>query len=125
AWAGGRRRRRGPGAGMSAFEVDGLRWEVRVRGAGVPLILLHGFTGRGSGWGEHATAFGRRFLGIAVELPRHGRSGTPQGPRRASVERSAEDLAAILDRLGASSAHVLGYSLGARVALRLAIAHPD
>ena len=109
---------------MSAIEVDGLRWEVRVRGTGVPLLLLHGFTGRGSGWGAHATAFARRFRVIVVDLPGHGRSGTPADPRRASVERSADDLAAILDRLGAAPAHVLGYSLGARIALRLAVAHP-
>jgi 2-succinyl-6-hydroxy-2,4-cyclohexadiene-1-carboxylate synthase len=109
---------------MSAIVVDGLRWEVRVRGTGMPLLLLHGFTGRGTAWGAHATAFGRRFRVIVVDLPGHGRSGTPRDPRRASVERSADDLATILDRLAASPAHVLGYSLGARVALRLAIAYP-
>ena len=49
---------------------------------------------------------------------------SPANPSRASVERSADDLATILDRADASPAHVLGYSLGARIALRLAIAHP-
>ena len=93
-------------------------------GTGVPLLLLHGFTGRGSGWGAHATAFVRRFRVIVVDLPGHGRTGTPEDPRRASVERSADDLAAILDRFAAAPAHVLGYSLGARIALRLAVAHP-
>ena len=42
-----------------------------------------------------------------------------------TVERTADDLAAILRRLGAAPADVVGYSLGARIALRLAIAHPD
>ena len=109
---------------MSVMEVDGLRWEVRVGGTGRPLLLLHGFTGRGAAWGAHAAAFRRRFRVVVVDLPGHGRSGTPEDPRRASVERSADDLATILERMGAAPAHVLGYSLGARVALRLAIAHP-
>jgi 2-succinyl-6-hydroxy-2,4-cyclohexadiene-1-carboxylate synthase len=109
---------------MSAIEVDGLRWEVRVHGTGVPLLLLHGFTGRGTAWGAHAAAFVRRFEVVVIDLPGHGRSGTPMEPPRASVERSADDLAAILDRLAAAPAHVLGYSLGARIALRLAVAHP-
>lgn len=109
---------------MSAVDAAGLRWEVRVRGTGVPLLLLHGFTGRGSGWGAHATVFARRFQLIVVDLPGHGRSGTPGDPRRASVERSADDLATILGQLAATPAHVLGYSLGARIALRLAVAHP-
>ena len=107
-----------------SVDVDGLRWEVRARGTGVPLLLLHGFTGRGSSWGRHATAFARSFRTVVVDLPGHGRTGTPSDPARASVERTADDLATILTRAGLAPSHVLGYSLGARIALRLAIAHP-
>jgi 2-succinyl-6-hydroxy-2,4-cyclohexadiene-1-carboxylate synthase len=109
---------------VTGVVVDDLRWEVRSLGIGVPLMLLHGFTGRGSSWGAHATAFARRFCVVTVDLPGHGRSGIPSDPSRASVERSADDLATILHRVDAVPAHVLGYSLGARIALRLAIAHP-
>ena len=110
---------------MSGVIVDGLRWEVRVRGTGEPLLLLHGFTGRGTSWGTHATAFARRFRLIVVDLPGHGRSGVPGDPARAGVERSADDLVTILRGAGLAPAHVVGYSLGARIALRLAVAHPD
>lgn len=110
---------------MSGVVIDDLRWEVRIRGAGIPLLLLHGFTGRGSNWGTHAPALARQFRLVVVDLPGHGRSGIPRVPARASVERTADDLATILRREGCTPAHVLGYSLGARVALRLAVAHPD
>ena len=110
---------------MSGALVDGLLWEVRVRGTGHPLLLLHGFTGRGSSWGAHATAFAREFRVVVVDLPGHGRSGIPSDPARASVERSADDLAEILNREHCVPAHVLGYSLGARIALRLAAMHPE
>ena len=110
---------------MSGIVVDGLRWEVRSRGAGSPLLLIHGFTGRGTSWGHHATAFARHRRVISVDLPGHGRSGIPSDPGRASVERTADDLAVILDRVRATPADVIGYSLGARVALRLAIVHPS
>jgi 2-succinyl-6-hydroxy-2,4-cyclohexadiene-1-carboxylate synthase len=110
---------------MSGVDVGGLRWEVRVRGSGDPLLLIHGFTGRGTSWGAHATAFERAFRVIVVDLPGHGRSGTAADPRRMSVERTADDLATILRALDAAPASVLGYSLGARIALRLAIVHPD
>jgi 2-succinyl-6-hydroxy-2,4-cyclohexadiene-1-carboxylate synthase len=109
---------------MSRIVVDGQRWEVRSRGAGSPLLLVHGFTGRGTSWGSHATAFARWRRVISVDLPGHGRSGIPSDPARASVERTADDLAVILGRVRATPADVIGYSLGARVALRLAIAHP-
>ncbi len=103
--------------------VDGLRWEVGERGAGRPLLLLHGFTGRGSAWGAHATAFARAFRVTTVDLPGHGRSGIAT-PQRMTVERTADDLTVILERLDAVPADVIGYSLGARIALRLAVAHP-
>ncbi len=109
---------------MSGLVIDGLRWEVRARGTGAPLLLLHGFTGRGTAWGAHAAAFARSFHVITVDLPGHGRSGTG-APARMTIERTADDLAAILRQTGTAPAHVLGYSLGARIALRLAVAHPD
>ena len=109
---------------MSGLDVDGLRWEVRARGTGTPLLLIHGFTGRGTSWAGHAAAFARSFRVIVVDLPGHGRTATGDAGRM-TVERTAGDLAAILRRLGAAPADVVGYSLGARIALRLAIDHPD
>jgi 2-succinyl-6-hydroxy-2,4-cyclohexadiene-1-carboxylate synthase len=108
---------------MSGIVIDGLRWEVRARGSGHPLILLHGFTGRGTAWGAHAAAFARAFRVITVDLPGHGRTGTAT-PDRMTVERTADDVATILERTHAAPADILGYSLGARIALRLAVAHP-
>ncbi len=109
---------------MSGMLVHGLRWEVRAQGSGQPVLLLHGFMGRGASWGGHTTALARLFRTVVVDLPGHGRTGTTTDPGRVSVERTADDLAAILRREGWAPAAVLGYSLGARVALRLAVAHP-
>jgi 2-succinyl-6-hydroxy-2,4-cyclohexadiene-1-carboxylate synthase len=109
---------------MTAVLVDDRRWEVHLRGSGPALLLIHGFTGRATSWGTHAATFARSFRVVAPDLPGHGRSAAPLDPRCAGVERSADDLATILERLGVAPAHVVGYSLGARIALRLAVAHP-
>jgi 2-succinyl-6-hydroxy-2,4-cyclohexadiene-1-carboxylate synthase len=110
---------------MTAVLVDDRRWQVHIRGAGPALLLIHGFTGRATSWGAHASAFAREFRVIAPDLPGHGASYVPADPRCAGVERSADDLATILERLDAGPAHVVGYSLGARIALRLAVTHPE
>ena len=109
---------------MTAVVVDDRRWDVHVRGAGPAVLLIHGFTGRATSWGGHAAAFARELRVVAPDLPGHGASYVPADPRCASVERSADDLATILERLDAAPAHVVGYSLGARIALRLAVTHP-
>ena len=103
--------------------TPGVRWAVRDQGAGTPLLLLHGFTGTSAAWDEHAGAFGDRFRILVPCLPGHG--GTVASARTMSVESTADALAVLLRERGAAPAHVLGYSLGARVALRLAVAHPD
>ena len=111
------------GQGIVDVEIDGLRWVVRVAGAGPALLLLHGFTGSGRSWDEliaAATAAGCTM--IAPDLPGHG--GTAWRAGGATVERTADDLAGLLRALGCERAHVVGYSMGARIALRLAVAHP-
>ena len=125
--------------------IAGLRWAVRGAGSGPALLLLHGFTGSGRSWegGLAEAAVGAGLGVIAPDLPGHGgtawrtgggpdavgawRAGSarsPDEPSRAAIERSADDLVELLRILGHDRAHVVGYSMGARVALRLAISHP-
>ena len=82
------------------------------------LLLLHGFTGSAAAWADHLPGLEAAVDVLAVDLPGHGGASDAGA---ASVEATAEALAA---RLSGGRAHVLGYSLGARIALRLAIAHP-
>lgn len=107
------------------MRVDGVRWEVRTSGAGPALLLLHGFTGRGADWSPLLRPFGRLGRTIVVDLLGHGRSDAPADPRRHALEAQARDLAAILRELDAAPAAVLGYSFGARVALRLVVDQPS
>ena len=108
-------------------EIDWLAVSARDSGnAQDPaLLLLHGFTGSGSVWAALAAGLRRKGLRtIAPDLPGHGRAGVASDPASASVERTAGDMAKLLAHLGAVPAGVLGYSLGARIALRLAVAYP-
>ena len=102
---------------------DGVRYAVRDRGTGPPLLLLHGFTGSGATWATWLPGLPRTHRTIAIDLLGHGRSDSPASERH-TVERQAADLATILRRLDASPADVLGYSFGARIALRLALDAP-
>lgn len=104
-----------------AERADG-RLNVEDGGRGDALVLLHGFTGGAAQWRAHAPAFRPAFRTVAVDLPGHGASPCPD---RYGIERCADDLAALLDRLGIDRAHWLGYSMGGRVALAFALRHPE
>jgi 2-succinyl-6-hydroxy-2,4-cyclohexadiene-1-carboxylate synthase len=110
---------------MTRRASNGVRYEVRPAGGGPPLLLVHGFTGRGSSWAAHLPALRRTRRTIVVDLLGHGRSDAPLEPARHAVECQADDLATLLRELDAAPAAVVGYSMGARIALRLAIESPE
>jgi 2-succinyl-6-hydroxy-2,4-cyclohexadiene-1-carboxylate synthase len=95
-----------------------------VRGDGPALVLVHGFTGSTRTWEPFTDALARRWRVVAVDLPGHGRSPVPSRPEDARLPRVADALVAVLDRLGLERADWLGYSLGGRAALHVALAHP-
>jgi len=95
---------------------------AEVSGAGTPLVLLHGFTGSVATWEPAHAVVGARHRLIAVDLPGHGRSPVPAPSCR--LPDVADALVGVLDRLGIERAAWLGYSLGARAALHVALAHP-
>jgi 2-succinyl-6-hydroxy-2,4-cyclohexadiene-1-carboxylate synthase len=107
---------------VTRIHIDGASYQVRIGGGGPPLLLIHGFTGRGSDWVPCLPALQWAVTTIAVDLLGHGDSDSPAEESRHAVERQAADLAAILRRLGAAPAAVVGYSMGARIALRMAVA---
>ncbi|HEY3107302.1 MAG TPA: 2-succinyl-6-hydroxy-2,4-cyclohexadiene-1-carboxylate synthase [Chloroflexota bacterium] len=92
-------------------------------GAGQPLILLHGFTGSCQSWREIAARLEGRWRPIGIDLPGHGRAEAPAEPDAYRIEPTVAALLAALERLGlADRPHLLGYSMGGRAALHLALA---
>lgn len=106
------------------YVVNGLRYHVAEAGAGEPLILLHGFTGSAAGWHDHTSFFAGEYRVIACDLPGHGLSDAPAERERYRMERVAADLVTIAATLDGRPAHWLGYSMGGRLALYIALHFP-
>jgi 2-succinyl-6-hydroxy-2,4-cyclohexadiene-1-carboxylate synthase len=104
--------------------VDGAGYDVERAGEGPAVLFLHGFTGRGSDWQPFARALQHTSATITVDLLGHGASDAPSDPRRHAIPRQAADLAHLLRRMRAAPATIVGYSMGARVALRMAVDEP-
>ena len=86
------------------------------------IVLLHGLGSSSADWKFQIPAFSERNRVIVADLRGHGRSASPRGFMR--IEDMAEDVAALLERLGEPAAHVVGLSLGGCVALALTLAAP-
>ena len=83
---------------------------------GTPLLFLHGVGSDRSAWAPQLAAFKGERLVIAIDLPGYGDSVLIPGATR---ETFAQAALAVLDALGAETAHVCGLSLGGVVALAL------
>ncbi|MEN9796565.1 MAG: hypothetical protein RL653_261 [Pseudomonadota bacterium] len=92
--------------------------------SGLPLLMLHGFTGSGSSFQAVAPLLGDRTL-ITPDLPGHGAAGR-QLPTagRAGFFKALDELAALLERSGQGQVDLFGYSMGARLALAFALRFP-
>lgn len=106
-------------------QVNGLHMYYEEHGGdgGTPLVLLHGaFSATGTSWGALLGELARDRRVISVELQGHGHTADADRPLR--IETMAQDTAALLDAIGVERADLYGYSMGAAVALGVAIARP-
>ncbi len=89
-----------------------------------PLLLLHGITGQARSWDRVARALTPEHRVLALDLRGHGESeAAPDGDYR--VVTLAADLAAVIEALALGPCVVVGHSLGGRVAIAHAAAHPE
>ncbi|MCA9949117.1 MAG: 2-succinyl-6-hydroxy-2,4-cyclohexadiene-1-carboxylate synthase [Anaerolineales bacterium] len=109
---------------MSLFNVNGVDYYVAVEGCGSPLLMLHGFSGSSVDWEPLIAEWLLRYQIILVDVLGHGRSAKPSDPHRYSMANVAADLVAILAELGLEPVHLLGYSMGGRLALYTAVQYP-
>lgn len=88
------------------------------------VLFLHGFMGSSADWHDIAAALEGRSRSIAVDLPGHGRAtGLPDAAY--TMAGAAEWVLRTLDGLRIERPLLVGYSMGGRLALYLALRHPD
>jgi pimeloyl-ACP methyl ester carboxylesterase len=103
-------------------DINGLHYYYRIEGTGAPILLLHGGLGTAEMFAPARAALIARHQVIAVDLHGHGRTGL--GDRKIWIPDIADDMAALLDRLGYGQVDVVGYSFGGGIGFRLAVQHP-
>lgn len=99
-----------------------MKLHYQTLGQGQPLILLHGLFGSGSNWGAITKHFSQYFQVISVDLRNHGNS--PHSDTQHYTDM-AQDIAEFCDALNLRTAHLLGHSLGGKVAMQFATTFPD
>jgi len=109
------------------FDSAGVDIHYVTEGQGEAIVLIHGFGGSGGtawiGPGNFDALADAGFRVIALDNRGHGESGKPHDPADYGVNM-AEDVRRLLDHLGIERAHVVGYSMGGKIANTFRARHP-
>ncbi|WP_284141474.1 2-succinyl-6-hydroxy-2,4-cyclohexadiene-1-carboxylate synthase [Virgibacillus sp. LDC-1] len=104
------------------FAVNDTIYWYDVKGKGVPIVLLHGFTGSNGTWESFKATYAAQYMVITIDLPGHGKtiSNTPK-----TMEACCHDLNELFCHLKLSKIHLVGYSMGGRAALSFAMLYSE
>lgn len=89
------------------------------------LILLHGFTLSSKDWEPLLPHYKKQFQPLAIDIIGHGQSDAPDSPGEYTMSRAVLQIHAVVERLGITACHWIGYSMGGRLVLSYAAEHPD
>ena len=109
------------------FDAKGVKIHFLIEGTGEPVVLIHGLDSSARvNWQMPGTidALAKDHQVIAIDLPGYGESDKPADPA-AYGEQWVDDVILLLNHLNIRKAHIVGYSMGGMVALKLIAEHPD
>jgi pimeloyl-ACP methyl ester carboxylesterase len=112
---------------VGTFDAKGVNIRYIVEGNGEPVVLVHGLGANAElNWRIPGilSALAKDHQVIALDLPGHGGSDKPEKPEAYGVQM-AEDVVLLMDHLKIKKAHVVGYSLGGMITVKLLTLHPD
>src|SRR5437660_6302384 len=103
--------------------VDGARLHFVIKGAGRPVVLIHGNPGSCQDWSRLYGPISSHYCAFAFARPGHGHSDRPNH-RDITVEVQAQLLCAALDQFHVERPILVGHSWRAALALAYALGHP-
>jgi pimeloyl-ACP methyl ester carboxylesterase len=114
-------------AARESFDAKGVKIRYTDQGSGEPVVLIHGLYSSGDiNWKLPGTvaALKKNYRVITPDMPGHGGSDKPEKEEAYGVQM-AEDVILLLDHLKIKKAHIVGYSMGGMIAMKLIADHPD
>jgi 2-succinyl-6-hydroxy-2,4-cyclohexadiene-1-carboxylate synthase len=109
---------------VTLLEGADVRLNYEVIGEGTPVTLLHGFTQSRRSWHEVISNLPGRWQWILPDLRGHGDTRVAPGAPH-TMDAATADLEMLWDHLGIAQTHLVGYSMGGRLALHVAATRPQ
>lgn len=107
------------------IQIKSVNYHITIYGEGEPLLLLHGFTGDSGTWLPFIPLWKKNYKVITVDIIGHGKTDSPEDVEKYAMKETVDHLKAVIDYLDIAPVHLLGYSMGGRLALAYCIEYPE
>jgi pimeloyl-ACP methyl ester carboxylesterase len=110
------------------LDLGGIRlyyYAAGSRGAGEPIVLLHGFPTSAHLWSDVVPLLPPGHRVVVLDLLGFGRSDPPSSSAPVDIRSHAERVVAVLDKLGINFACLVGHDVGGGIAQSVAVRHPQ
>jgi pimeloyl-ACP methyl ester carboxylesterase len=107
------------------IEVNGIRLHYMEEGSGELVVLLHGFPEFWYGWRKQIPVLSRHYRVIAPDMRGYNLSDKPKGADQYKIGILANDIAALIKKLGTGKVILVGHDWGAAVAWAVATLYPE
>jgi 3-oxoadipate enol-lactonase len=104
-------------------KANGISIHYEIQGRGANLVLIHGMGDNLSMWYHQVPVFSKHYQVVTYDTRGAGETEIPEGEYSLSV--LTEDAYQLMKAIGVKKAFFLGYSMGGRIALELAIKRPE
>jgi 3-oxoadipate enol-lactonase len=108
---------------MPKVKINGIDLFYDIKGAGEPLLLIAGFLCDHTYWSLLMPSLISHYQVIRLDNRGMGRSSGSDNPY--SIKQMASDVALLLDSIGIDKVHLVGHSMGGKIAQELVLAHPQ
>lgn len=108
------------------FDSDGVKIRYWQEGEGEPVLLIHGYTANGNlNWRAPGIEqmLAKKYMVLMPDVRGHGQSDAP--PEGQHGIRVVNDMVRLLDHVGVEKAHVVGYSMGGMITIKLMTMYPE
>jgi len=110
---------------MPTTVIRGITYHYISKGAGVPVVLLHRYTGTWLDWHNTIPSLSSRYRCIAPDQRGFGKSERLSDPSAYTMHEYVEDIVALASHLDTEKFHLAGISMGGMIAQEFACAHQD